>query len=231
MDVVYFTRANEGIELRYSLRSLMNVEHDRVFFIGPMPDWAQGVEHIDLHYKDKWVALQEKFAYMCDDDNLSKTVLLFEDDMYVTKPRAEWPLVFHSTLDGMLQIRPRDSGPWGKSVGVTKDYLEDIGVAVPMSYEAHVPVPVDRKQGQKIMRALPEGLGHIRPHSLYGNLANKSQKRVLGNNAKVVSNEDLVRLLRLHTPFLSSLDGSFELARVRQALNLIGLKEPCKYER
>lgn len=230
MDIVYFTKGNESTEFRYSLRSLRNVPNKgRVVAIGPLPEWVQGVENVEVTFKHKWVALQEKFRVMCDMD-LSKTVLMFENDMYVVKPRHEWPLVFHSTLDGMLQIRPPESGWWGRSVLTTKEYLEDKGVAVPMSYEAHVPVPVNRKEGAAIIADIPEDL-IIRPHSLYGNLASKNQKRVLGNNAKAITNNDLVRLLRLDTPFLSSLDGSFELSRCRKALDLMGFKDKCEYER
>ena len=49
MDIVYPIKStNENIELRYSLRSLQNIQHDRVFIIGDLPNFVQNVIHIPI---------------------------------------------------------------------------------------------------------------------------------------------------------------------------------------
>ena len=46
-DIVYVVRPGErNEELRYSLRSLSNLPHGRVWIAGYMPKWVTGVEHI-----------------------------------------------------------------------------------------------------------------------------------------------------------------------------------------
>lgn len=43
MDILYLCRPGENLELRYSLRSLRNVPHGRVWIFGDCPDWVTNV--------------------------------------------------------------------------------------------------------------------------------------------------------------------------------------------
>ena len=47
MDAVYYVRPGDrNDELRYSLRSLANLPHDRVWIVGHTPPWVTGIESI-----------------------------------------------------------------------------------------------------------------------------------------------------------------------------------------
>jgi len=81
MDIVYLVKKtkDDNIELRYSLRSLSNIKHDRVFFVWYKPKWIKNIIHIPYedrntkfeNVKDKHKIISEldieDFIYMNDD--------------------------------------------------------------------------------------------------------------------------------------------------------------------
>lgn len=90
MDVVYMYKdwPLNWIELRYSLRSLVNIEHDNVYIVWDKPDWLNNVIHIPL--KDdlgsKFENVRRKYRRVCLDKRISNDFIMMNDDFYILKP-------------------------------------------------------------------------------------------------------------------------------------------------
>lgn len=85
MDIVYLYKTGWGnwLELKYSLRSLVNIKHDNVYIIWDKPDWIKWVIHIPA--EDKWKKFENvrnKFITICDNKDISSDFILMHDDFY-----------------------------------------------------------------------------------------------------------------------------------------------------
>lgn len=93
MDVVYVYKRGprNGIELRYSLRSLKNIEHDRVFIVWDKPDRTKNVIHIPVEDTpgDKYWNVRKKINVIVRDDRISDNFIFMHDDHYILKPIKE----------------------------------------------------------------------------------------------------------------------------------------------
>jgi len=90
MDVVYILRewSDNCLELRYSLRSLKNTIHWKVFIIGYKPNWVENIIHIEAEdpYEIKSLNALHKINIACKDDRISNDFVLMNDDFYITEP-------------------------------------------------------------------------------------------------------------------------------------------------
>jgi hypothetical protein len=98
-DVVYPVRKGDhNPELRYSLRSLANLAHNRVWLIGHKPSWVTGVQHWDRPQVDgKYLNATKGLVELTREigASISEPFLLSNDDFYVMRP-VEGPFpVFH----------------------------------------------------------------------------------------------------------------------------------------
>lgn len=177
-DIVYITSANEiNDELKYSLRSLANLPHGRVWLVGYKPRWVTGVEYLpqmqrgDKHDNtwNNWLA-----AARCPD--ISDRFALFNDDFYVTRPIAQvGPLHRGSLAEAAVTYRQWGSKFYEQRAVRTSGLLARVGITAPLSYELHVPMLVDRAklleatdwlQAQRGVRP-----GSVAKRTLYGNWA------------------------------------------------------------
>lgn len=88
-DIVYFvkdTKVNE--ELRYSLRSLKNFPHNKVWFYGGCADGLKPDYHIEVDQDQptKWQNIFKMFKLACSNKDITKNFWLFNDDFFVMKP-------------------------------------------------------------------------------------------------------------------------------------------------
>lgn len=86
MDVVYLLRRwpKDCIELKYSLRSLSNIQHDRVFIVWYRPRRIRKINHIQAD--DKWYRFDNvinKYRLICNDERISDDFILMHDDNYI----------------------------------------------------------------------------------------------------------------------------------------------------
>lgn len=90
MDVVYPLKNmtdNDYVELRYSLRSLKNVKHNRVIIVGGKPDWIDNIIHIDeydvhsLKGSNSLRKILTTFSIVSDD------FIYMNDDFFLLKPQ------------------------------------------------------------------------------------------------------------------------------------------------
>lgn len=221
MDVVYLLKeCRQNPELTYSMRSLANLPHNRVFMVGGCPDNInkQKIAHVPaLQGNNKFRNTTNNIQLVCHNKELSEDFILMNDDFFVLKPikdpvaelnlcRGEIETVlqeykkrFHnfcsSYIQGMMQ---------------TKVFLEDIGIKNPLSYELHIPMVLNKKKILELFK-LPyiNTINVFHWRSVYGNLYLKESKQI--NDVKVLV--DYFHPLG-SDKFLSTEDNSFQRCRI-----------------
>lgn len=175
MDVLYRVRPGDSNEpLRYSLRSLANVEHGQVYVVGYCPVWLTGVEWIKgSELRGKWKIVLDHLAIATRELG-DRTVLLIDDDMIVRQPWV--PEILHAPgvlLDHAWEKR----GSYQRSLWWTDQWLRSRGIRAPLSYELHVPLPIECSVAAPLLAEAMAALSGNRSHlplqgrSIYGNLA------------------------------------------------------------
>lgn len=118
MDVVYIFRegVKDSIALRYSLRSLVNIAHDKVYLVGDKPDWVQNAVHLPVkdkyslgYYRLKAVNTWTKINDACSTD-VSDSFILFNDDYFVLKKVEHIPYYYRG------QVSVQNKTPYQQSV-------------------------------------------------------------------------------------------------------------------
>ena len=85
-DIVYFVKeSRENEELRYSLRTLKNFHHRKVFFYGGCPDGLVPDQHIHVRQNQptKWQKVQMMLKLACNNPHITANFWLFNDDFFV----------------------------------------------------------------------------------------------------------------------------------------------------
>ena len=113
MDVVYYIKktSDDNRELRYSLRSLKNFKHWKVFIVWYKPKWCKGVVHIPCpDNEDKKVNAIKKVIKACEDKRLSNNFVMMNDDFYFIKEIEEIPVEHLWTLRNYIKINKHHEG-------------------------------------------------------------------------------------------------------------------------
>ena len=200
MDIVYTLSGNyTGQELRFSLRSLANIAHDKVFFVGGCPVWAKNVIHIPTEQKDtKYKNTTNNLIVVCKDSRISADFVLMNDDFFILDSISPEELNLHNgpvdkSLDRYRRLIPHGS-KYVQGMEQTKRFLQEVGINNPLSYELHIPFVINKKRFLK-MFSLP-GISDIpclHKRTAYGNLylpggVEMQDVKVFGNNGFVPDN-------------------------------------------
>jgi hypothetical protein len=224
MDVVYLCREGENEELRYSLRSLANLPHDRVWVYGGAPEWCTAEVVPIQPVINKWSHTQRSLHAACADPEVSDPFILFNDDFYVTQRVDE---VLPMTIGTIAEVVARYEAAGYPSSGYvnamrdTRTLLIERSIPEPVSFEGHVPM-VMSKAG--VLEALAVVAGMRRGHwrTVYGNLSRLDAARIADVKVSYVTDPVLAG------PWLSTNDQTFP--HVRPALHAL-FPRPCVYER
>ena len=215
MDIVYLVKeckVNE--ELVFSLRSLINLPHDKVFIVGGLPDSINKsqVIHIPvLQRRTKYQNTTANLQTICRNELLSEDFILMNDDFFILKPikSLEELNLCRGPIDSVLEEYKQRYGdfsnPYIQGMKQTKIFLEDRGIANPLSYELHIPMVMNKKKFLDIF-SIPyiNGVSVLHKRTVYGNLYCKNSKVI--NDVKVL--QDYFYPLG-SDKFLSSEDSSF----------------------
>ena len=163
MDVVYVVAEEpRNEELRYSLRSLKNVPHDKVWIAGHVPEWARvhGVPSPQPNNRNRWENstsnLQAALA-----EEVSEHFLFFNDDFFILEPVDGFP--------------PRHLGPiqkqtWPEMAAVDA-LLKSTGIPAPLNYELHTPMEMVVWRAREALQIVDRTGTHRHKRTVYGNLA------------------------------------------------------------
>ena len=178
-DIVYPVRpGDKNDELRFSLRCLEAnyPNHGQVWIVGSKPSWLINVQFIKGNEgKTEAANVYHNILKAVVNTDVSTQLVLMNDDFFITQPVDEIPVLYRGTLKAHLKLNSVARAPnnrWAQSLRTTQLMLQTLGFLTPISYELHVPMPVDRE-------LMAETLGrftHITPdippqwRSLYGNI-------------------------------------------------------------
>lgn len=169
MDVVYILKNGiDPYELRYSLRSLKNFPHDRVWFYGGDPVGIRADRQVvfDQEGSSKWDKVRNSLRMVCMNEDITSSFWLFNDDFFCMKPCKNMLPIYHGTLqDRVKEIQDRrGTSPYAVMLQRTESILREAGKTT-LNYAVHVPLLVDRSKALEVLK------GYSSPmfRSIYGN--------------------------------------------------------------
>ena len=180
MDVVYTFKKNENCEeIIYSLRSLINLPHDRVVIVGDWPDILnqENVYYIPVEQENnKYQNTLNSLKIVCSDNKISDDFILMNDDFFILKEiknPAEELNLYRGNAFKVYEHYVQKYGENGYSKGMleTAKLLQKMGIAYPLGYELHTPFVFNKSKFLKMFEL--EGVGDIlalHKRTLYGNL-------------------------------------------------------------
>lgn len=167
MDVVYPLKnmtENDYVELRYSLRSLKNVKHDRVIIVGGMPDWIDNVIHLteyDVHSLKGSNSLRK---IMTTFDIVSDDFIYMNDDFFLLKPQ-EIKYFHQGNFRQNVELKAPllDYSRYWQGMHRTAILFDE-----PLDYEIHYPFIFNKNNFLKLIRKYDMTKAYSL-RSLYGN--------------------------------------------------------------
>src|SRR5690606_9621793 len=170
-----------GDQLRYSLRSLRNLDHDGVTIAGYIPKWVTNVETIPIRQRgSKHQNIQANVKAICERYD---RWILHQDDIYTTRP---------TELQYANRGPVRDLVDWFRTRGPLNSYvldikkagllLEKLGYTQPLAFDCiHIPQIIE---SEHMLRAIELAeLHNVNAIlTIHGNLAGYAGPKV--SNAK-----------------------------------------------
>jgi len=206
IDVVYVCREGQNEELRYSLRSLVNLPHGQVWVFGGHPAWLQGTRAVNVPQSgDKQGNVIANVISACLHRHVSDPFILMNDDFFITRPIDSVPVLHRGPVSSVLgdYSDRRPSSRYTARTKRTEEYLHKLGYPDPLSYELHAPMVFNKQPLCDLLMTFSPGEYQWR--TLYGNT-----QAVGGHHV-----DDVKVWQRGQTagpgPFLSSCDSAFSL--------------------
>jgi len=144
MDIVYVVKraADNGDELRYSLRSLRNIDHDNVWIVGQNYPWTKSVRFLETNQaKNSWANVHNSLRRVCLEQELSDDFIFFNDDFYVMQKFEEMPTLHGGPFDDLKnRYGSGESHYYARIVRNTSAYLKDNA----KNYDLHVPIVLNK---------------------------------------------------------------------------------------
>ncbi|WP_117198973.1 hypothetical protein [Nocardiopsis sp. TNDT3] len=227
MDVVYVVGPQKrSEELRYSLRALAaHVPHDRVWIVGHMPRWVQGVRHIPrAQFSTKWANSTANMRAACGHPEVSDEFIYMNDDFFTMRPVDQIPVLHRGPVADVAARTPHSR--YRAGMLATARALHALGVAEPLSYELHVPMVVDKaRMLDALSRPQVRGIPVVHKRTLYGNLAG-----IGGEQVADVKVHSASQAAPSGDPlFISTNPGAFTDGPVGRLIRA-ALPDPCRYE-
>ena len=222
-DIVYFvkdTPTNE--ELRYSVRSLANFPHGKVWFYGGCPDGLKPDRHVYVKQDQptKWANIFKMYKMVCNNEEISEDFWLFNDDFFIMKKVKKGPNYYEGDLyKRVVTLEDAHGGitPYSQQLRYTLQELEGMGCDT-KNYALHVPMLMNREKGKELCNIISGPM--IR--CVYGNYF-----KIGGENHRDVKIDRLDRVAK-DTEYLSTNDKSFK-GMVGDQIRAT-FPDKCKYE-
>jgi hypothetical protein len=225
-DIVYPVRpGNDNAELRYSLRSLVNLPHGQVWIAGHRPPWLRGVGHIPVRPQPtKYQGSTANLRAAVEHPGVAEEFLLFNDDFFVMKPVEVMPVLHRGPVARVEQYYARRAkGAYLRGLRETRDLLAELGHRNPLSYELHVPMPMTKTRARETLET-GQHLDVLHKRTLYGNLHAVGGRQI--GDPKILTRAP--RFPR-EAPFLSTMPDTFAHGAVGAFIRA-QFAEPSPYE-
>lgn len=222
-DIVYFVKdSEENEELRYSLRTLKNFPHRKVWFYGGCPDGLKPDHHVyvEQNEENKWQNVNKMLRLACKNKKITKNFWVFNDDFFVMKPIDKPTNYYNGDLYKRIVTLEDKFGritPYSQLLRDVCKELESLG-ATTKNYTLHVPMLINRDKALELFR-ISDFPGY---RSLYANYFNIGGEQM--SDVKITSKEKVYR----DGIYLSTDDKSFE-GEVGEQIREI-FSDKCKYE-
>ena len=226
MDIVYILKEDvTAEELKYSLRSLVNFPHDKVWIYGGCPDGIKPDVYVPFTQKGMmpWEKVISTIQAVARNKEITEDFWLFNDDFYVMKP-VEPVTYYDRTLFRRIQQVEKSRGGgrslYSQMLRRTREALQSEGYKT-FNYEVHLPMLINRKKADALIQKYPK---MVMFRSMYGNVYNiggEQHKDMKIANPNLEPPKDC--------DYLSTADGDMSETAVGRFI-MARFKEPCKYE-
>lgn len=172
MDVIYpYKRSPEDFELRYSLRSLVNVPHSRVIIAGDAPLIASDDLIVVRNPRvgiDRYISSTSNIFAAMSRADVSDDFVVMNDDLFVLKP---WTFrhEHRSSIEEAL-ANPECAGDYRSRVASTRALLRSVGINDPLFFGLHTPTVYNRNKLFEMMSEFPMPKYKYLLRTLYHNL-------------------------------------------------------------
>jgi hypothetical protein len=223
MDIVIPYRRSGSNELRYMLRSLVNIEHDRVFIIGDRPILLQNVIYIP--YAQTTDIAHNTFQIIkiaCEDSRVSEDFILMSDDMFVMRKVESIPVRHRGTYRDVINAysAQKQRGFYVSRMIATSKLLERLGFRDPLCYELHIPFVINKEKWLDICPIMKDTYNKL---SIYGNFYKIGGEAM--EDVKVRTSREIPR-----GDFISTFDTTFNTIPVGKYIRDT-FPERSKYEK
>ena len=224
-DIVYILKPDiVPDELRYSLRSLENFPHRKVFFVCGCPKGFKPDGHIKHQQvgKNKWDLIRSSMREALKCDEITEDFFLFNDDFFVMKPIRE---PFVNMVDGTLERRIEELhhdlkgyNPYARTLIKLNEELRILHRPT-MNYDLHTPMLINKT----LMRNSVNACSSPQMRSAYGNI--NEIPYVLHPDVKVYDMNTVPKC----PDYLSTNEDTFELGKVGQYIRAT-FTTPSRFE-
>lgn len=222
-DVVYpLKRKSQYEELRYSLRSLKNVPHGRVFIAGhELPKWAKHVIHIPvtrIKGENGFMNAERNWIAACSHPKLSDDFIAMNDDFFIMKPMDRINAYHDGDLKTYINYRVH--------LGINENYevamrsalkfLQEMGIEKPVGYTLHVPMMMNKYKRINLHHMFRYEIlrnSIVLMRTLYGNLYSAGGEEMI--DVKMIDGREWEKY---EDPFLSTNDPSFKYEKIGELI-------------
>lgn len=224
-DIVYFVKeSNENEELRYSLRSLKNFPHNKVYFYGGCPKYLCPDHHIHVKQdqENKWQNVSKMLRLACTNRHISADFWLFNDDFFimekVTKPCNYY---YGDIYKRIVTLEDKFGGitPYSNGLRQVAKELESMGCTT-KNYALHVPILINKQKMIEVLNMTDFPMFR----TIYANYANLGGEEMA--DVKITSKNKLYK----GGIYLSTEDKAFNEGLVGKQIKE-HFPDCCKYER
>ena len=169
-DIVYILKSDvEPNELRYSLRSLENFPHGKVWFFCGCPKGIRPDEFVPFKQTGnrKFEMATSTYKAIAKSD-VTDDFWMFNDDFFILEKVEEFPYMFNGTLgEYVAHLRSMNRvHPYARRLDRTRVHLENKGLGT-LNYALHIPMLFNKAKVLETLRVFPDDPMF---RSLYGNL-------------------------------------------------------------
>ncbi len=214
MHFVYICKDGENEELRYSIRSVLKNTKDAVIWVvGGKPNWYIGNYIKVIQDQNKYQNALNNLRTACLSDQIPENFILMNDDFYIIKQLDEIKTYHNGLLADKLTTYQDLDHHSSYTARLFKTYreLQKSRIQDPLSYELHVPMPMEKS---KLINVLGEKYT-ILWRSAYGNRYKVGGEEI--RDVKIYKRGPLLPISynkeEYDLPYLSNADNSFDLIK------------------